>query len=57
MNIQSDKEPTFWQQNLTALLEDYKSSPAGFTSVMPHAKAKQGRFKWFLLHRKKMVSA
>lgn len=32
VSVQSDKEPAFWQQNLTALLEYYKSSPAGLTS-------------------------
>lgn len=32
VRVQSDKEPAFWQQNLTALLEYYKSSPAGLTS-------------------------
>ena len=32
MSVQSDKEPAFWQQNLTALLEYYKSTPAGLTS-------------------------
>ena len=30
--LPSDKEPAFWQQNLTALLEYYKSTPAGLTS-------------------------
>lgn len=32
VSVQSDKETAFWQQNLTALLEYYKSSPAGLTS-------------------------
>lgn len=32
MSLQSDKEPAFWQQNLTALLEYYKSTPVGLTS-------------------------
>lgn len=32
MSVQSDKEPTFWQQNLAALLDYYKSTPAGLTS-------------------------
>jgi P-type Mg2+ transporter len=32
MRVQSDKEPAFWQQNLTALLEYYKSTPTGLTS-------------------------
>ena len=30
--LPSSKEPTFWQQNLTALLEYYKATPAGLTS-------------------------
>lgn len=32
MRVPSDKEPAFWQQNLTSLLEYYKSTPAGLTS-------------------------
>jgi len=32
VSVQSDKEPAFWQQNLTVLLEYYKSTPAGLTS-------------------------
>lgn len=32
MNVQSDKAPSFWQQNLTALLEYHQSSPDGLTS-------------------------
>ena len=32
MNTPSDKEPAFWQQNLTALLESYKATSAGLTS-------------------------
>lgn len=32
VSVQSDKETAFWQQNLTALLAYYKSSPAGLTS-------------------------
>lgn len=32
MSVQFDKEPAFWQQNLTALLQYYKSTPAGLTS-------------------------
>ena len=30
--LPSDKEPAFWQQNLTALLEYYKATSAGLTS-------------------------
>lgn len=32
MSVSSDKEPAFWQQNLTALLEYYKASPDGLTT-------------------------
>lgn len=32
MSVQSDKESAFWQQNLTALLEGYKTTQAGLTS-------------------------
>jgi len=32
VSVPSDKEPTFWQQDLTALLECYKATPAGLTS-------------------------
>lgn len=32
VSVQSDKEPAFWQQNLAALLEYYKSTLAGLTS-------------------------
>lgn len=32
VSVQSDKEPAFWQQKLTALLEYYKSTPTGLTS-------------------------
>lgn len=32
MSEQSDKEHAFWQQNMTTLLEYYKSTPTGLTS-------------------------
>lgn len=32
MSVQVDKEPTFWQQNLSALLEYHKSFPDGLKS-------------------------
>jgi Mg2+-importing ATPase len=32
MSVQSDEEPAFWQQNLTALLEYHKSTPDGLES-------------------------
>lgn len=31
-NLPSDKEPAFWQQSLTSLLESYKTTAAGLTS-------------------------
>lgn len=33
VSMQTDKEPAFWQQDLTALLEYFKTSPAGLTST------------------------
>jgi Mg2+-importing ATPase len=32
MNASSDNEPTFWQQNLTTLLESYQATSAGLSS-------------------------
>jgi Mg2+-importing ATPase len=32
MSLPADKEPAFWQQNLTALLESFKATPVGLTS-------------------------
>jgi len=31
-NLPTDKEPAFWQQDVTALLEHHKATPAGLTS-------------------------
>jgi hypothetical protein len=33
MSVQFDKEPAFWQQNLTALLEYHKSTPDGLKAT------------------------
>lgn len=32
VNVQADKKPAFWQQNLTALFEYYKANPSGLKS-------------------------
>lgn len=32
MSLQPEKEPAFWQQNLTALLEYFRTTPAGLNS-------------------------
>lgn len=32
MNVSPDKEPSFWQQNLTALLQFYQATSSGLTS-------------------------
>ena len=39
--LPSDKEPSFWQQTATALLEHYKVTPAGLTSSDAAARLKR----------------
>lgn len=55
MNVQSDKEPTFWQQNVTALLEYHKTTPTGLDSS--EAKIRLKRYGPNTFHPQKKYAA
>lgn len=50
-NLPSDKEPAFWQQDLTALFEHLKATPAGLTKSA--ASARLRRYGYNLFHVQK----
>lgn len=55
MSVESDREPTFWQQNLTALLEYHKATPAGLKSNEAASRLKRYGPNVFRLQRKNAV--